>query len=96
MRAVIEFTFHDDMDEEFLQDYMRVLSQMFLMFHFVEGVYKCDIIPEPKEYVVDFNDKYSKIVKANSPEEARRKAVDERQGDTMVFETELISVEERS
>lgn len=95
MKAVIEIELQDDVDKEFLEEYLQVISKMLHMFHFVESVRKCDIVNE-REYLVDYNEKYCKTVMARDEEHARQLVIDERRGDTLYYNIETVSVEPKS
>lgn len=92
MKAVIEVELQDDVEKEFLEDYLQAITKMFYMFHFVESVHKCDIVEE-REYLVDYNEKYCKAVMARDEAHAKQLVVDERKGDTLYYHIETLSVE---
>jgi hypothetical protein len=93
MKGVIEFEFDEYLENEFAEEYLQVITKMLYMFHFVASVDTTKLVDE-KEYLVDYVEKYCKTVKANNPEEARKKVLEERQGETLYFETNLHRIEE--
>jgi hypothetical protein len=94
MKAIVEIALQDDIDKEFLDEYLQVVTKMFLMFHFVESVHKCEVVDE-REYLVDYNEKYCKTVMARDAEHARSLVIDHRKGEILYFNTETVSVEEK-
>lgn len=95
MKAVIEIALQDDVDKEFLEEYLRAITKMLHMFHFVESVHRCEVVDE-REYLVDYSEKYCKTVMARDEEHARQLVIDERRGDTLYYNIETISVEPKS
>lgn len=94
MKAVIEIELQDDVEKEFLEDYLQAVTKMFYMFHFVESVHKCDIVEE-REFLVDYNEKFCKAVMARNAEEARDLVINQRMGKTLYHDTEAVNVEEK-
>jgi hypothetical protein len=94
MKYKFEITLEDGLEKEFAEEYLEVIIKMFYLCHFVEAVTKAEIVEE-KEFLVDYNEKYTKTVMARNAEEARKKVIDDKQGLTLYYETETCGVEEK-
>lgn len=94
MKLNIELTIDDkNFDSERLKNDLEVMRQTLGMMSCVKGVDEWQLGVKVKEYVVHYNERFAKVVKAESPEEASER-VEKGEGDTLFYEREEISVEE--
>lgn len=97
MKAVIEFEFEENIPKEFAEDYVEAIRKMLYMFHFVDGVTKFGVVEqdEEREFVVTYTATHSKLIKAKTRDEAERKVMDYREGESLTYDKDLVAINER-